>query len=234
MTDDLHHLAAAYALNALDDAERQAFENHYPSCEICAQEVVEFQETAALLADAEAVAPPAGLDARVMAEIARTRQVSPRVPERVVDLAERRRRRANRPLILATAAAAIVFVVGLAGALFRSQPSDLDQLVAAPDAITTELEGEDGTVEVIWSAERDQVLVTGRQLPALDPGLAYQLWFVVGDGVSPAPTFTVDEGGRALALFDVDDIDALGWGVSVEPETGSLQPTSDVIFIGTV
>ena len=41
MNADLHHLAAAYALDALDDIERHEFERHYPTCDICSGEVEE-------------------------------------------------------------------------------------------------------------------------------------------------------------------------------------------------
>ena len=60
MTDDLHHLAAAYALDALDESQRAEFEAHYPTCEICSAEVAEFRDVAATLAAAEAVEPPPG------------------------------------------------------------------------------------------------------------------------------------------------------------------------------
>jgi len=58
MTEDLHHLAAAYALNALDEIERGEFEAHYPTCSICSAEVADYRETAALLAEATATPPP--------------------------------------------------------------------------------------------------------------------------------------------------------------------------------
>ena len=46
----LHELAAGYALDALDDDERAAFEQHLAECEQCAADVRGFRETAALLA----------------------------------------------------------------------------------------------------------------------------------------------------------------------------------------
>jgi anti-sigma factor RsiW len=36
---DIHQLAAAYALDALDDRERAEFEAHYPTCPVCRPEV---------------------------------------------------------------------------------------------------------------------------------------------------------------------------------------------------
>ena len=78
MTDiDVHHLAAAYALDALDDRERSAFEAHYGACEVCGTDVVEFRQTLTHVADSLATPPPASLKASVMADISTTRQISP-------------------------------------------------------------------------------------------------------------------------------------------------------------
>ena len=58
--ESLHELAAGYALDALDDDERVAFEQHLAECEQCAADVLAFRETAALLAyAAEGPEPPA-------------------------------------------------------------------------------------------------------------------------------------------------------------------------------
>ena len=77
MTSDLHHLAAAYALDALDVDERAAFEAHYSTCEICRTDVVDHRETAAGLAAGVAARPSDEVKRRVMAEISATRQLSP-------------------------------------------------------------------------------------------------------------------------------------------------------------
>jgi anti-sigma factor RsiW len=61
---DIHHLSAAYALDALDARERAAFEAHYPSCDVCRADVLDFRSTLAVVAEAEAVAPPADLRRR--------------------------------------------------------------------------------------------------------------------------------------------------------------------------
>lgn len=77
MSADIHVLTGAYACDALDLGEQEAFEEHLASCESCALEVAELRATAAALAAAEAVEPPAALHGRVMAEVAVTRQLPP-------------------------------------------------------------------------------------------------------------------------------------------------------------
>jgi len=79
MNADIHVLTGAYACDALDLSELGAFEEHLASCDSCTQEVAELRATAAALALAEAVEPPAGLRERVMAEVAITRQLAPLV-----------------------------------------------------------------------------------------------------------------------------------------------------------
>jgi hypothetical protein len=79
---DLHILTGAYALNAVDGAERDRFEHHMRRCRPCGNEVRGLAETATTLAMAVAMPPPAGLKQRVMNAVAVTRQVPPVVDHR--------------------------------------------------------------------------------------------------------------------------------------------------------
>src|SRR5437762_2874586 len=49
-TDTVHDLTAAYALDALDEAERREYEAHLAHCEQCRAELGSFSEAAAALA----------------------------------------------------------------------------------------------------------------------------------------------------------------------------------------
>lgn len=236
MTTDLHHLAAAYSLDALDPGERREFEAHIDTCEICAEEVLGFRETAAQLAAASHRLPPDDLKARVMAEVATTRQLPPRTSPASagadpIDLDQRRKRRTVVARV-AAAAAVVVLVVGLSSALLLTDgPTDVEELVAAPDAVVTQLEGSAGNVRVLWSEDLDRVAVIANDLDDPGEGKAYELWFVVQDGVAPAGTFAAD-GGTSTEVIEADGTTPDGWGVSIEPEDGSAQPTSDVILTG--
>src|SRR4029450_9382026 len=61
---ELHDLAAAYALNALDPEDRWTYERHLDTCEPCREEVASLRESAAQLAYAAGgrAPPPALLD----------------------------------------------------------------------------------------------------------------------------------------------------------------------------
>lgn len=235
MNADLHHLAAAYALDALDEDERTAFEAHYPACDICSSDVVDYRETAAVLAAADAVPAPAGLGDRVMVEIAQTRQISPIVPDRVVDLADRRRSRTRRAGFLAAAAAAVIAIVGFAVSLRGTTETDeFERVIEEPDAVVLSLDGDDGAIRVVWSAALDQVVVIGNGLADPGAGNIYELWFLLDEGVAPAGLFRPDDNGVLRTVLDVDDIDGTGFGVTIEPAGGSDQPTGPVLYAGTV
>src|SRR3954470_1258320 len=123
---DLHSLAAPYALDALEPAERVRFEKHLKTCDRCTAEVRDLSEDAVRLAWSTAAAPPAAMRDRVLAAVRATPQEPPRARERAPQLPphvwgtqpppSRTRTPRARPLFVpfatATAAAALV-VAGL-------------------------------------------------------------------------------------------------------------------------
>ena len=232
MTEDLHHLAAAYALNALDEIERREFEAHYPTCSICSAEVADYRETAGLLAESTATPPPADLKARLMAEIRDTRQIAPILPERVVDLAERKRRDQPRQRVLAAVAAAIVAVVGFLGGLQFAGSGDDTEVVFAADAITLPLDGEVGQARVVWSASEDRAVLIAAGLGNPGEGNAYELWLIDADGANPTGLFTPDADGNVTIELPLDGRDPAAWGITIEPDTGSDRPSEPILLIG--
>ncbi|HUF99243.1 MAG TPA: anti-sigma factor [Ilumatobacter sp.] len=239
MSNDLHHLAAAYALDALDEVERSAFEAHYPSCEICQQEVTEFRSTAVHLAAATAATPPTSLKASVMAEVNTTRQVPPGAAVAGAD--ELTARRSRRFASVLAAAAAVVALVGAAVFVAATRGgSEIDDVVAAPDAqITqlervTQLEGEVGSIRLVWSPSRDQLVFYGNDLPDPGEGKVYELWAISEEaGALSAGLFDPVE-GTVRQLVDVGDVEPTAWGITIEPEGGSPVATTDVIYFAEV
>ena len=68
--DELKHDAAAYALGALDAAERAAFEAHLASCAECTADVRQLRLAAGALSHAvPQVSPPASLRARILSQV---------------------------------------------------------------------------------------------------------------------------------------------------------------------
>ena len=77
MSEDIHALSGAYAVDALDDVERARFERHLAGCTACQAEVESLVAAASELSVLTEVTPPASLRAKVLAEIATVRPLPP-------------------------------------------------------------------------------------------------------------------------------------------------------------
>jgi len=239
---DIHALSGAYAVDALDDAERTQFEQHLSVCPECRAEVASFRETAALMSDLEAgEEPPASLRASVLAGISQVRPFPPETPEtpetpQVASAAHRTSvvtlRRRMLPTLVAAAA-----VVLLALGTFAWHPwqqgggtSLADQIRQAPDAVSvTEPVPGGGKLTIIRSASLKRAVLIGSHVPAAKAGTTYQMWLqqpgqgMVSAGLMPdaeKPTVLTGDAATARAA-----------AVSVEPEAGSATPTGPVIAL---
>lgn len=234
MTDDLHALAAAYALDALDPSERRRFEAHYPDCPTCRDEVAGFRETAARLSATTPAPLPADLKARVLAEAATTPQLPPRIPDDSAAPALR------RPTVVALVAAAVVVaLVGAAAVLGRigtdGADRELAQVVSAPDAVTVELAGDaGGTLRVVYSVQEDAAVVVGSDLDEVPDDETYQLWTLAGSEPSPAGVFRPSGDGDVISTVTAPGVSPDAWAVTVEPDGGSPAPTGEILYQGVV
>jgi anti-sigma-K factor RskA len=233
----IHHLGAAYALDALDDRERAAFEAHYASCDICSADVHSFREVLAELASAQPAAPSDHVRAAVLADIAATRQLSPLLPDGVADLAARRRPQVL-VRVLSAAAAMILFVGAIAFLAGRtSAPDDavgaaLESVLSQPDARTVTLTaqpGATGAMRVTWSPTTGEVVVLGDGMSAAEDGRAYELWAITTTGPSPMRLLDPATDGTIRAVLDLGD-DPITWGVTDEPASGSPKPTLPILY----
>ncbi len=77
MRPDAHTLVAAYALDALDEDEREDVREHLEQCETCREDLRSFRETVAALAATAAEAPPARMREAVLARARDTLQLPP-------------------------------------------------------------------------------------------------------------------------------------------------------------
>lgn len=248
--NDVHQLAAAYALDALDPDERDSFEAHLAECADCTAEVAGFTGTAALLGSAVAQPPPPALRDRILAEIATTRQHDvlgpaasapagssqpPEPPAPVASLDAARRRR-TRVMAVLGAAAAVVLVAAVGVVMSNRDGVSTDDVLAASDVQTATLEGEQATVQVAWSRELDRIVVAGDDLAAPGADLVYELWAIVDGTPLPAGLISHDGGAMSelLELADLDDADVAAWGITIEPEGGSEAPTPPILYYAEV
>ncbi|MEU3650833.1 anti-sigma factor [Lentzea sp. NPDC034063] len=228
---DLHTLTGAYAVNALSEIERTAFEAHLIRCESCALEVAELAATAARLGVAVESPPPPQLRARVLAAAAETRQLSPH-PARVPN--PRRIRWAGGLLAAACLVAAVFVTVQYTEssqdkqlAQLSSEYSRFSDLLSTPDAKLisgTAPNGATGTAVI--SASRDEALFLARDLPDPGPGKAYQLWLVGENG--PRSAGVLKSLTSPLAVSGLTGAQRVA--LTVEPQGGSQQPTTDPVM----
>jgi anti-sigma-K factor RskA len=228
----IHHLGAAYALDALDERERLAFESHFAACEFCRTDVRDFRAAAADLAVLAASPPPGDLRDRVLADIASTRQLSP-LPDAVVRLADRRR---SRPVvaILGAAAALVCFVLG--AVVFGGRGNGFDDTVAAmikePGARLVPLTGDGGAaLQVLWTDDR--AALYGDGVPPAPEGKAYELWLIDDAGATPMGVLDPAGDGTVERVVEIGAAPA-AWGITIEPESGSDVPTMPILYVAEV
>lgn len=214
-------LAVPYALHSVSDAERVAIDRQLavaPStvAEAFGDEVRAARETMAAVSAATAVEPPRQLRARVLAAV----------------MAGPGRRARWRP---AVAAAAAAIVVGLGafgvGVTLRptAAPTVAEQVLTAGDVRTVSGSLGAGTATVTFSRDRNAgVLVMNDVLPPKSDTV-YQMWLLNGAG--PTSAGTMDTAAVApsttAVIGDLGDSTALAF--TVEPGTGSPQPTGEII-----
>ncbi|KDN23471.1 anti-sigma factor [Amycolatopsis rifamycinica] len=220
MTAELHTLTGAYALDAVSEADRSEFERHLGECAACRQEVAELRATGARLAVAAAIAPPPSLKALVLADVARTRQLPPKVP--VVRRLNRAKTWQLRISLFGAAAAAVVAVVLGVG----RAPAPVDSVLSAPDAAAVQGDGE-GHATLVVSRSRNQAVLLASDLPALDAGHVYQVWLIGTGGARSAGVMTSEASQRMLVADLPPDVDRIG--ITVEPAGGSPGPTTPAV-----
>jgi anti-sigma-K factor RskA len=235
--NDVHALVGAYAVDALDDIERAAFERHLAGCTDCRAEVASLQEAASLLSETTAVEAPAELRSRVLAGITTVRPLPPITPEPTVTTETRTRSRRFR-LATLVAAAAVIAAVGVDAAIWHPWSDDSSQTVsdasavlAAPDAQSTSLDFDGGaSATVTHSDSVGKAVIVTHKMPPPPKGMVYQLWLqqpvsgMVSAGVMPI------EADQTVVLAG-DAATAKAAGITVEPEGGSDHPTSEPIAL---
>jgi anti-sigma-K factor RskA len=235
---DLHKLTGAYAVDALDDIERARFEQHLAGCEDCRAEVAELRETASLLTDSVSATPPASLRESVLAGISQIRPLPPEVTVAAPTSISSTHAHRRRPVWTTFLVAAALIVVAGAGIAAWSPWADdqvprltaAEQVLQAPDAeeVVVDL-GEAGRATVVRSKAEDRAVIRTEGMVAAPEGKAYELWFITGDeftsaGLMPdAPDQTV--------VLDGSAAEAVAVGITVEPDEGSPQPTTEPIAV---
>jgi anti-sigma-K factor RskA len=226
---DLHKLTGAYAVDALDDLERARFEQHLSACEDCRAEVLELRETAALLAETTAVAPPSSLRDSVLAGISQVRPLPPEVPVRT-EVAGRR----WFPLLVA---AALVLIAGIGAVAWQpwGSPSGeitaAEQVLGAQDAYEVSHDlGDAGRATVTRSKSEDRAVIVTQDMVNAPDGKDYELWLMSPEGVF-VPAGLMADGANQTVVLEGSASEAAAVGITVEPDGGSDKPTTEPIAL---
>jgi hypothetical protein len=228
---EMHALSGAYAIDALDDVERARFERHLADCAECREEVASLREAAALLPDTVALAPPAALRDRVLADIDTVRPLPPVVVGVSSTTPGRSRRRIAA---LVAAAAALVAVGGIGATVWHpwsdepgSSPvvSEAQRIIAAEDAESWTQRFEDGSsVTITRSASLNRAVVRTHDMAPAGADRVYQLWLQHDDQMVNAGL--MPPGPDNTVLLEGDPATADGFGITREPgPDGSDKPT---------
>ena len=243
---------ALHALGALEGEERSALEQHLQECVDCRQELEELRGDAGLLALAAlGPTPPQRSHQRLMTSIAR----EPRIP---VALASKRRISWRAPLGWAAAAAMIILAfflwrnttdLGQQLAQLQStsaqqqaelqQAKDLVSTLTANDAMRVTLVAAKTPPQpqgkAIYLRRRGSLIFLANNFAPLPPKKAYELWLIPTTGSPiPAGVFKPDAHGSATLVNPPlpQGVEAKAFAITVEPEAGSLAPTSTPIMMG--
>ena len=214
---DIHELAAFYALDALSDDERAAFEAHLPTCDACHAELADYEAGVEALARSVAEPAPPEMRAEVMARIEATGGAT------VTPLFRR-----VAPFVAAAAAiAALVFVIGLGP---TSEQERIDSVLASPEAITVTVVADVvSSAEVVYTPSGDAVF-SAAGLSGVSDTETYQLWLIGDDGPVSAGVFQPDADGGALVLLAGEVRPGLVLGLTIEPAGGSTAHTGDILI----
>lgn len=235
-----HDLLAAYLLDAVDERERQAFEEHLLGCPDCERELLALAPTIEALASSVPAPPPPHVRAAVLRRVAEERPAptSAKRGERssgagpTDELAARREQRSSRRLVLlAGAAAAVAVVMALFfGPLRGDAEMTPATIAAAADAERYEVQVGEATATIIVSRTLDRAAIETTDMAPAPEGQDYQLWFAQADGTVTDAGVMPHTDDPAMVLSD-ELGEAVGVGITMEPAGGSPQPTSEPIVL---
>ena len=246
---ELEELLGAYALDAVDDDEREQVEVYLSRNPEARSLVAEYRETAALLAHSSTDAPP-GLWERIEQSLEEAPPKLATPPASAIGFGSRRARLRRRAAV-AVGVAAAVFLVGALTVKVMQQDDRIDELdrkaragsvLAAaenasrdPRAERVSLSSTDGALEarVVYLPGGDGFLLQSN-LRALPPDRTYQLWALMG-GSSPERPISAGVLGPdpGITAFRVHG-PVVGFAITDEQSPGVVSPGNPPLIQGAV
>ena len=226
-------LAVPYALHAVSDDERDEIESRVAVAGIQIadafyDEVRAVRETMAAVSAAGAEEPAADLRDRLLAAVAGT------ATDNVRTLPTARSGRRWRTVLLSAAAALVVGLSAVGVGLSLRPPvepqSTAHQVFSAPDVHTVYgAIPAGGTATVMFSRNRNAGVLVMNDVPPPSPGTVYQMWLVSSTGSISAGTMDAEAVAPSTTAVLENLGDSTKLSFTVEPGTGSTQPSGTVI-----
>ncbi|WP_235401428.1 anti-sigma factor [Rubrobacter aplysinae] len=236
--DRFEELKEAYALDSLSEGERQEVERYLAENPSARAEVEDLSQVAALLALApREEEPPARLRRNLMSRVRSEAEDSESgetsgSAEFSGRGREHRGGRARRLLGARrlAAAAAVVAIVGLGvwNVSLQSEVQDLRDFQMSAYELQGSGEAESAHGQVVEIGDRGAMMVAA-DLPSLPEGKTYEMWSIKGD--KPESCGLIKP-GSGLTVEGVDEplSGAEQFAITVEPEGGSEQPTTEPVM----
>lgn len=230
--EEYKDLVAAYVLGAIPPDELAEAAHHIASCTTCLEEAKAHSDVIDELALTIDPAPlPTGFADGVLA-LAQRREPAPSETPETVGAQVLPFRPFRRPALSGILAAAAAVIIGVLGAGFLDARSDLQRSRQVISALTAErglaLTGTGGTEGHMVPTENG-ALFAAVGLPEPPAGRTYQLWALQNERPLSLGTFGVEDGEAVVRIEDpVEGVD--GMAVTVEPEGGSEQPSTDPVM----
>ncbi len=227
--EDFHELTAAYALDALDEQDELAYEEHLRGCPQCREDLAAVQDTAGLLAYGTASeVPPPALRERIL-EQARSERTN------VIPF----RRRWALPAAASVAAVAATAAIGLgiwASSLRadlngeQEARTDLEQVVSViSDPESERISASVGSGTLVVSSTGAAALVLSNLDPAPN-GKTYEIWVSEDRAPKPAGLFQT-AGDRTQVVLTRAVPKGATVMVTLEPAGGTTKPSGAPVFM---
>jgi len=263
MDPRIEELLPFYALDALNDEERELVESYLAEHPEAREQLNELHSGASALPyGIPPVEPPRRVKQSLMARVnadANARAGSQgralRPSFRTI-LGLMKGENILRTFTLGIATLAIVWIMILNGKISQlqtqitglretvaSQTNSLEQIIAnlpPSNVITVSLQGTAvqprAHGQLIADPKEQSAVLVISGLPKLKANQTYQVWLIAGDKPVSAGLLTVDENGQGVVIVTSGEAISSfqSLGISVEPEGGSEQPTGDIVVLSDI
>jgi anti-sigma-K factor RskA len=247
-------LIPAYALDALDDDERQAVETLLETDAHARQLLAEYRAVADMLAFTvpnREISPTSR--SQLQARLAQRQAVHTPILEQPDDSAtitEKAKRQAVSRWWVAVAAATVMFVFAMISLLVLLRPAPdpteeqriaygrrvyyeiVDQDGAQRFPIEADYEGVDG--DLVISPDGERVVLRLQDLPVLDESQSFQLWLIDSEKNSSGGVYQWPDGhGPYYLVLHLEKplAEYVRFGMSIEPAGGSEAPTGPRVWV---